>query len=38
MIDGLVADDWIAKALADLAGTSQREDDAATTAFGWYPA
>ena len=37
MIDGLVADDWIAKALADLAARLNVTMMPRTTAFGWYP-
>jgi sarcosine oxidase subunit alpha len=37
MIDGLVADDWIAKALADLAARLNVKMMPRTTAFGWYP-
>ncbi|CAN5332165.1 sarcosine oxidase subunit alpha [soil metagenome] len=37
MIDGLVAADWIAKTLADLAAAPNVTLMPRTTAFGWYP-
>jgi sarcosine oxidase subunit alpha len=37
MIDGLLAADWIAKALADLAARANVTLMPRTTAFGWYP-
>ena len=37
MIDGLLAGDWVAKALADLAARPNVTLMPRTTAFGWYP-
>jgi sarcosine oxidase subunit alpha len=37
MIDGLLAADWTAKALADLAARANVTLMPRTTAFGWYP-